>query len=87
MHEALCVGAHGRSGWGWRCSEKGAEEESAFYSQTLFLCLTKQPWRGWFLGVRERPICLHTFAEEHQGAVMRAGINEQFYYLPVRRVM
>lgn len=46
-----------------------------------FLEFDKAARLSWFLGVRERPIYLHTFAKEHGGAVMAAGINEQFYCL------
>lgn len=52
----------------------------------IFTGFDKGARLGWFSGVRERPVYLHTFAEEHGGAVMGAGLMS-FIALPVRRVM
>lgn len=39
----------------------------------------------WFFGVRERPGCLHTFAEEQGGRRRGLGLMSRFIASPVRR--
>lgn len=72
------AGVRGRFG-GRRVRRKVPSVESV--SDTFPFRVDKAARLGWFLEVRERPVYLHTFAEEHGGAVMGAGINKQFYCL------
>lgn len=72
------AGVRGRFG-GRRVRRKVPSVESV--SDTFPFRVDKAARLGWFLEVRERPVYLHTFAEERGGAVMGAGINKQFYCL------